>query len=765
VIRIGYDSSAVSSEATHAECGHCVTPPQQRTHKGRSRASVKADPGALDIAALDKAHSHLAAIIASSEDAIASKTLEGIVTSWNAAAERLFGYTAAEMIGQSILKIIPAELQHEEAQILAKLRAGERIERYETVRVHKNGGRLEISLTISPIRDAAGQVIGAAKFAHDITQRRRVERALKDEATALETLNRVGQAVAAQLDLDAIVQLVTDAATELTGAAFGAFFYNDLQADAYWLYTLSGASREAFANFPMPRNTEVFGPTFRGEGVVRSADIRQDPRYGRSPPFNGMPEGHLPVCSYLAVPVKLHTGEVIGGLFFGHPEPGVFTERSERLAVGIAAQASITMAHARLFQSLREQEAKLKEAAAERERLLDSERAARSEAERLSHLKDEFLATLSHELRTPLNAIQGWAALMRQKGASAEDRARGLETIERNVRAQTQIVNDLLDMSRIISGKIHLEVQPLQLHELINNAIESIRQMAEAKRIRIHKLLDSSIGWVRGDPNRLQQVLWNLLSNAVKFTPPGGRVQVVLERVNSHLEIVIEDSGIGIRSEFLPYVFDRFRQGDPTITRRYGGLGLGLSIVKTLVELHGGLVRVKSAGENQGSSFVVVLPVSHVRAEDAAVDFKPVDAGSDPLDTVELPRLDDVQVLIVDDDHDGRALVARILEERGARPTCAASAQEALEYLSNRHFDILLSDIGMPGVDGYELLKQVRMLDASRQGAIPAIAITAYARPEDRQRSLLAGYHMHLSKPIEARELIAGMASLLRLVR
>ncbi len=630
--------------------------PRQRGNKGRSGGSVKKDPAARDTAELEKAQPHLAAIIASSEDAIASKTLEGIITSWNAAAERLFGYTAAEMLGQSILRIIPPELHPEETQILAKLSAGERIERYETIRLHKSGRRLEISLTLSPIRDAAGQVIGVAKFAHDISQRRRVERALKDEAAALETLNRVGQAVAAQLDLDPIVQLVTDAATQLTGAAFGAFFYNVMQEDAYWLYTLSGASREAFADFPMPRNTEVFGPTFRGEGIVRSADIRQDPRYGRSAPFNGMPPGHLPVCSYLAVPVRLHTGEVIGGLFFGHPEPGVFTERSERLALGIAAQASIAMANARLFQSLRVQESRLKEAAEERERLLDSERAARSEAERLSHMKDEFLATLSHELRTPLNAIQGWATLMRQKGASVEDRERGLETIERNVRAQTQIVNDLLDMSRIISGKIHLEVQPLQLHELINNAIEAIRQTAEAKRIRIQKLLDSSIGWIRGDPNRLQQVLWNLLSNAVKFTPSGGRVQVVLERVNSHVEIVIEDTGVGIRTEFLPFVFDRFRQGDPTITRRHGGLGLGLSIVKTLVELHGGLVRVKSAGENQGSTFVVVLPVSHVRAEDAAVDSRPLEAASNPLDTIELPRLDEVQVLIVDDDQDGRTL-------------------------------------------------------------------------------------------------------------
>ena len=727
-------------------------------HNSQGSASPTAAPDEVGLSELETAQARLAAIVASSEDAIASKTLEGIVTSWNASAERLFGFTAQEMVGRSILTIIPPELHHEESEILAKLRAGQRIDRQETVRLHKSGRKLEISLTISPIRNSDGRVVGAAKIAHDITERRRVERALKDEATALETLNRIGQAVASHLELESVVQLVTDSATRLTGAAFGAFFYNVSKDESYWLYTLSGAPREAFASFPMPRNTAVFGPTFRGEGVVRSADIRKDPRYGRNQPFAGMPEGHLPVCSYLAVPVKLHTGEVIGGLFFGHPEPGIFSERSERLATGIAAQASIAMANARLFESV-------KTLASEREKLLASERAARAEAERLSHMKDEFLATLSHELRTPLNAIQGWTTLLRQKSHTPEDREHGLETIERNVRAQAQIVNDLLDMSRIVSGKIHLEVQPIQLHEVINNAIESIRQSANAKNIRVNRLLDSSIGWVRGDPNRLQQVLWNLLSNAVKFTPKEGKIQIVLERVNSHVEIVIEDTGIGIRAEFLPYVFDRFRQADATTTRRYGGLGLGLSIVRTLVELHGGSVRVKSAGENQGSTFVVALPISQVRAEDATRELNAATASTDPLETIQLPRLDGAKVLIVDDDQDGCTMLTRILGERGARPTCAASARAALELMRQQHFDILLSDIGMPEVDGYELLKRVRVLDTARPSPIPAIAITAYARPEDRQRSLLAGYNMHLTKPIEASELVAAMAGLLRLTR
>jgi signal transduction histidine kinase/CheY-like chemotaxis protein len=469
------------------------------------------------------------------------------------------------------------------------------------------------------------------------------------------------------------------------------------------------------------------------------------------------------VCSYLAVPVISHDGQVIGGLFFGHPQPDVFTARAERLAAGIASQAAIAVDNARLFQTLRDREGQLRQVLTEREQILESERAARSEAERLGHMKDEFLATLSHELRTPLNAIQGWATLLRQREVTRADTERGLETIERNVRAQGQIINDLLDMSRIISGKIHLEVQPLKLHEVIQNAIETVRQSAAAKHIRIHPLLDSSIGVVRGDPNRLQQIFWNLLSNAVKFTPQGGRVQVVLERVNSHVEIVVEDTGIGIRPEFLPYVFERFRQGDPTTSRRFGGLGLGLSIVKNLVELHGGSVRVKSPGENQGSTFVVALPISHVQEETGR--HKSLLVSTDPLDSIELPRLDDVAVLVVDDEPDGRALVARILEGRGARVTCASNAAEAMECLRAERFDILLSDIGMPDVDGYELIRKVRLLDTNRSSPLPAIAVTAYARPEDRQRALLAGYQMHLAKPVEAREIVAAIASLIRLSR
>jgi CheY-like chemotaxis protein/nitrogen-specific signal transduction histidine kinase len=400
----------------------------------------------------------------------------------------------------------------------------------------------------------------------------------------------------------------------------------------------------------------------------------------------------------------------------------------------------------------------------EKEELLRAERAARSEAERLGHLKDEFLATLSHELRTPLNAILGWSTLLRRVPVGSADHARGLDTIERNARVQSQIIGDLLDMSRIISGKVQLDVRSIDLQEVISAAVDAVRPSAEAKRLRLSVMLDAKVGRTRGDPNRLQQVFWNLLTNAVKFTSAGGHINVVLERVNSHVEVSVEDTGIGIKPEFLGFVFDRFRQADASTTRRHGGLGLGLSIVKHLVELHGGSVRVKSAGEGQGTTFVVALPISVLRhAEEEVVRaerpaFAEVDVAS-----VELPTLDGVTALVVDDEPDARVLVNRLIEERAGRALMAGSAAEALEMLDSDRVDILISDIGMPEVDGYQLIQKIRAREKGEGRKLVAIALTAYARPDDRQRALLAGYQMHLSKPVDPRELIAGIASLLNI--
>ena len=400
-----------------------------------------------------------------------------------------------------------------------------------------------------------------------------------------------------------------------------------------------------------------------------------------------------------------------------------------------------------------------KNAAEERAHLLESERAARAEAERASAMKDEFLATLSHELRTPLSAILGWAQVLRLGTRSEADLRQGLETIERNARIQTQLIEDLLDMSRITSGKLRLDVQALDPASFIEAAIETVRPAAEAKGVRLEKVLDPAAAPVSGDASRLQQVVWNLLSNAIKFTPKGGKVQVLLERVNSHVEISVADTGVGIAAEFLPHVFERFRQGDASTTRTFGGLGLGLAIVKHLVELHGGTVSVKSPGENGGTTFAVALPLAAVhRSAGPAGRLHPKAAGA-ALATFDYSDLSGVKVLVVDDETDARELIRRVLGECKAQVLTASTAQEALELIQSERPDVLVSDIGMPDVDGYELLRRVRALGAAGGGRLPAVALTAFARSEDRTRALRAGFLVHVSKPVEPNELIATVAS------
>ncbi|MEZ0264292.1 MAG: ATP-binding protein, partial [Phycisphaerae bacterium] len=508
----------------------------------------------------------------SSDDAIISKTLEGVIVTWNAGAQRTFGYTADEIVGRSVLTLIPPDRHHEEPVILARLRAGERIDHYQTVRVRKDGGLIDVSLTVSPVKDASGRIIGVSKIARDVTE--------------------------------------------------------------------------------------------------------------------------------------------------------------------------------------------LKRAMDERERLLAAERAARAEAERVSLMKDEFLATLSHELRTPLNAILGWAQILRAQPITDPDVDEGLTVIERNTRVQAQLIEDLLDMSRITSGKLRLDVQRVDLSDVVKAAVASVRQSAEARDIRLQIVLDPMAGPVRGDPNRLQQCFWNLLSNAIKFTPKGGRVQVALERVNSHLEVCVTDNGQGIRPEFLPHVFERFRQADASTTRRHGGLGLGLSIVKHLVELHGGRVEARSEGEGKGATFCIELPLMVADpAAPAGARQHPRGAPQAPM-PMEHPSLDGVTVLAVDDEPDARNLLRRILEECGARVVLAASADEGLAAVRRERPNMIVSDIGMPGEDGYAFIRKVRQLSADEGGRTPAAAFTAFARAEDRMRALRAGFQTHVAKPVDAAELTAVVASL-----
>jgi PAS domain S-box-containing protein len=528
----------------------------------------------------------LAAIVESSDDAIIGKDLNSIITSWNQGAERIFGYSAEEMIGTSIVRLIPPERQGEEEEILSCLKRGERFEHFETVRITKEGRQLHVSLTVSPIKDANGRVVGASKIARDITDRKLSEEALREARKIAEAAN------------------------------------------------------------------------------------------------------------------------------------------------------------------------------ADRKRLLESERAARSEAERANHMKDEFLATLSHELRTPLNAVLGWAAALRAGHSLTEELEQGLETIERNARVQAQIIEDLLDMSRIISGKVRLDVQRLDLPAVVAEAIDTVRASASAKGVRLQAIIDPLNTPVTGDPNRLQQVFWNLLSNAIKFTPKGGRVQVLLERVDSHVEVSVIDTGEGISPEFLPYIFNRFQQADASTTRRHGGLGLGLAIVKQLVELHGGSVRVKSSGIGKGATFIVSLPVTVLHPLQ-----EPWERGhpqSEPRDLPSIPTisLDNVSVLVIDDELDARNLLKLLLESAGAVVYLASSAEQGMEHLLTKSVDVLICDIGMPDVDGYSLMRRIRALDDGQKSEVAAVALTAYARLEDRTEAMRAGFQNHLPKPVEPAELLAVVHSL-----
>lgn len=395
----------------------------------------------------------------------------------------------------------------------------------------------------------------------------------------------------------------------------------------------------------------------------------------------------------------------------------------------------------------------------ERSLLLESAQAARAEADTANTIKDEFLAIVSHELRTPLTSILGWSDLLTAGKLDKEASKHALEVIVRNARAQRQLIDDLLDISRIITGKLRLDVRPVKLAPMIEAVVDGVRPAAEARKIHLLTELDSLTGPVSGDPERLQQVIWNLLSNAIKFTPKGGRVVVHLKRVHSHNEIVISDTGQGIAPEFLHHVFERFRQSDSSSTRRHGGLGLGLSIVRQLVELHGGTVVADSPGEGEGTTFKVLLPVLSVHHELNDLDITHTLIGSKNLNDRQ-PSLADLRVLVVDDEPDGRELIAAVMVGCGAEVVSVGSGAEALEEMEKQRFDVLISDIGMPLMDGYTLIEKVRQLSAERGGRIPAAALTAYAGVEDRMQALSAGYQMHIPKPVEPSKLTTVVASL-----
>ena len=628
----------------------------------------------------------VAAIVDSSDDAIVSKTLDGLITSWNRAAERIFGWTAAEAVGRSITIVIPPDRLAEEEDILARIKQGEKIEHFETTRMRKDGTRFEISLTVSPIKNAKGEVIGASKTARDISERLRGDEARARLAAIVDSAD------------DAIVSKTLDGViTSWNRAAQAMFGWTAAEAVGQRITLIIPRER-------WPEEDEVLARVCKGESIDHFDTVRV------------RKSGERIDVSLTVSPVKDARGRIIG---------------ASKIARDVSDR---------------------KRAEAERTKLLQTVQQAREEAEELNRSKDQFLAVLSHELRTPLNAIFGWARMLQSAAMDEATSRRAIDAILRNATAQVQLVEDLLDVSRIITGKMRLDVQWLDLKSVIESALDAVQPAASAKGLKIETVLDPNAGPVVGAADRLRQVVWNLLMNAIKFTPRDGRVQVHLRKLKSHVEIVVSDNGEGIQPEILPFIFDRFRQGDSTTTRPHGGLGLGLALVRHLVDLHGGRVRAASEGPGRGATFVVELPVAILGPEAGTTLETSAAMGALPLQNV--------RVLLVDDDADGLDLTTVMLTNSGAQVKTAVSVAAALDVLESWPADVLVSDIEMPGEDGYELLRRIRAKERGGRTRLPALALTAYGRPEDRRRTLAAGYNLHLAKPIDPSELVLAVANL-----
>jgi len=629
---------------------------------------------------------------------------KGYVLTWNSGAQRIKGYRPEEIIGQHFSKFYPPEALNRHLPELELEVAG--VEgRFEDEgwRLRKDGTKFWANVVITALRDAAGELRGFAKVTRDLTQRREHEQSLRQSEERFRLL----------------VEGVSDYAIFM------------LDPNGFVMTWNTGAER-----IKGYRASEIIGKHF--------SDF-----YPRDVAEAGWPEHELQVAT--------ETGRFVEeGWRIRKAGPRL---RANVMITALRDEGGRLRGFAKLTRDLSERKrAEALEAEGQhRQEMLDAERSARLEAQRSARVKDEFLATLSHELRTPLSAILGWTQILRRQGTpKVEDFQRAMEVIERNTRAQAQLIDDLLDLSRIMSGRIRLDVQQIALVDVVRGAIESAEPTAQAKGVRLESILDPRGGMVSGDPARLQQILWNLLSNAIKFTPKEGKVQVLLQRVNSHIEVSISDTGIGIPADFLAHVFERFSQKDSSTTRRYGGLGLGLAIAKQLAELHGGSLRAASPGEGKGATFTVTLPLTLMDAG-AAKRVHPTHAVAE--EPTALPNLSGVVVLVVDDEPDARDLVERVLEGQGATVEVASGGAEALRIMETLVPDVLISDIGMPEMDSYQLMRRIRAGEAKGE-RLPALALTAFARAEDRKKALLAGYQTHMSKPVDLAELALVVAGL-----
>jgi signal transduction histidine kinase/DNA-binding response OmpR family regulator len=591
------------------------------------------------------------------------------------------------------------------------------------------------------------------------------EKNLELENANLERLGmliELGQQLAAEHDPARVLEKFCDAARDIVGAEHARVGVLNGQGRELRYFFRSDSSTGEEMETGVPQADEgVLGTLIRERRPLRLSEMDGSLHNADLP----TPDKHA--RSFLGAPI-FYSAQVFGWLYLidkiGADE---FTEADERLAVTLSTQVSVAYENARLYTEaqrhtieLQQEIAERKQAEEERARMLVREQEARAEAESANRTKDEFLATLSHELRTPLTAILGWSHLLQTNKFDQQSVARALETIERNARSQSQLIDDLLDVSRIITGKLRLEVCPVELTKIVEAVVESSRPAADAKGIQFEVALDKSVSQVLGDPTRLQQVFWNLFSNAVKFTPEGGRVEVRLERTDAHAQIIVSDSGQGINPQFLPVIFDRFRQVDGSTTRKHGGLGLGLAIARHLVEMHGGTIDAHSEGINRGATFTVQLPLrSANHNHDLVADLSSSQQSKEGKTADNCsPVLDGLRILVVDDEIDTRELILTVLRQCGAEVKGSESAVEALGVFKDWSPNLLITDIGLPEEDGFSLLRKVRESE-HQSGQIPAVALTAYATPEDRDRVLSAGFEMHIAKPVEPEELLTIIAN------
>lgn len=847
----------------------------------------------------EEAARSLALIVESSVDAIISKRLDGSIVSWNAAAERMYGYTSEEMKGKNISVLAPDDRRDEVTEILEELKRGESIPYRETVRRTKHGRFIDVALTISPTRNESGQLTGASTIARDITDHKRLDHERGLMAAQIENerqrLNNVmanvpgvvweawGEPDQASQRIDFVSEYVekmlgysTDEwistpnfwlsivhpddarrAAEEAAAIFatrkgGTSRFRWLAKDgrAVWVEaqsvvvcddsenpigmrgvtmditerkraedaqrflaeasgllagsldyetTLASVARLAVPNLADWCIVHIIGANgrLRQLAVVHSDPVKEeaaralqerypvDPEWAMGVP-NVLRTGRAefyPVVSQERLAMVARNQEVgnvlreldlkscmivplvarnrtLGTITLATAESNRYYDANDlTLAEDLAHRIALAVDNARLYREAQDAITAREDALHIRDELLKREHLAREEAETANRSKDEFLATVSHELRTPLNAILGWAHMLRSNKLDDTTQTRALETIERNAKSQAQLIEDILDVSRIVTGKLRLDVRPVEMDAVVDAAIDAVRPAADAKEIRIDSIMDPRAGPVSGDPNRLQQVIWNLVANAVKFTGRGGSVQLRLRPLESSIEIIVSDTGQGISAEFLPYVFDRFRQADATSTRRHGGLGLGLAIVRHLVEMHGGTVEVSSPGETLGATFTVKLPSIVTRISRPGQELP----QRGPVGTISLEpsaRLDGLRVMVVDDESDTREMLRIMIGQLGAEVKACSSSDEAMRLFSQWRPDVILSDIEMPDEDGYELIRKVRRSEENGGRKVPAIALTAYGRVEDRLRALAAGYQMHIAKPAEPAEIAAVIASL-----